>query len=102
SSNANTSEAFWSQISLLRKEIEEDIDEEVKTNLVVYLRKFNTQQRQLLAQLERTIVRQGDRVVQAVNEGPHDRIYDKELRQVWKDMGMATTRTHHRICAHIT
>ncbi|ESK90786.1 hypothetical protein Moror_4058 [Moniliophthora roreri MCA 2997] len=84
---SNTPGAFWSQISQLRKELEEDIDEEVKTNLVVYLRKFNAQQRQLLAQLERAIVRQGDRVVQAVNEGPHDRIYDKELRQVWKDMG---------------
>ncbi|EEB96812.1 hypothetical protein MPER_03984, partial [Moniliophthora perniciosa FA553] len=48
---------------------------------------FAEQQRQLVLQLELTIVRQGDRVVEAVRGGPHDRIHDKELRQIWKEMG---------------
>ncbi|KAK7047652.1 hypothetical protein VNI00_006420 [Paramarasmius palmivorus] len=82
-----TSEATRAQIKWLRKELDEDVDEEVKINLVVYLRKFDAQQRQLLAQIELAIVKQGDRVVEAVTGGPHDRIHDKELRQVWKDMG---------------
>ncbi|KAI3609271.1 hypothetical protein WG66_010510 [Moniliophthora roreri] len=74
-------------LKVLKRELESDVDEDVKNNMSVFLRKFTEQQRQLVVQLELAIVRQGDRVVEAVRRGPHDRIHDRELRQIWKEMG---------------
>ncbi|KAK7047646.1 hypothetical protein VNI00_006414 [Paramarasmius palmivorus] len=75
------------ELQALKKELENDVDIDLKNNVATFLRKFIEQQRQLVVQLERTIVREGDRVVSAVREGPHDRILDEELREIWKEMG---------------
>ncbi|KAK1220821.1 hypothetical protein PQX77_016392 [Marasmius sp. AFHP31] len=74
------------RVQRLKEDLEQDVDEEVSKNSITFLRKFDEQQRQLVA-IERSVIKQGDRVVQAVREGAHDRIHDKELREIWKEMG---------------
>ncbi|KAJ8088905.1 hypothetical protein PM082_014151 [Marasmius tenuissimus] len=70
----------------LKHDMELDIDESIRQNRIVFDRKFKEQRRQLEA-LEQTVIKQGDRVVHAVQEGPHDKIIDEELRAIWKEMG---------------
>ncbi|KAG7087297.1 hypothetical protein E1B28_013275 [Marasmius oreades] len=74
------------EIKQLKEELAKDVDAEVKQNQATFLRKLQEQQRQLLV-IERTVVKQGDRVVREVHRGPHDRIHDEELRSIWKEMG---------------
>ncbi|KAE9399207.1 hypothetical protein BT96DRAFT_702221 [Gymnopus androsaceus JB14] len=73
-------------ISNLKEELAVNIDDDLKKNLQVFNRKFDEQQR-LLQHIEETVIRQGSRVISAFREGPHDRIYDPELRAIWKEMG---------------
>ncbi|KAJ4481285.1 hypothetical protein J3R30DRAFT_3287521 [Lentinula aciculospora] len=70
----------------LKEELQVDIDDDLKKNMEVFKRKLDVQQ-QLLLQIEDTVVRQGDRVVSVIREGPHYRIHDLELRAIWKEMG---------------
>ncbi|KAK1231089.1 hypothetical protein PQX77_005806 [Marasmius sp. AFHP31] len=70
----------------LKRELELNADEEIQRNMSVFNRKFDVQQRQLLA-LERTVVQQGDRVAGLIQEGSHNRIIDEEMRAIWKEMG---------------
>ncbi|KAJ7079549.1 hypothetical protein B0H15DRAFT_787858 [Mycena belliarum] len=55
----------------------------------LFVRKLHAQQRQLEA-LEYTVIQQGDRVVHflstALREGPHERVRDKQIRALWKEM----------------
>ncbi|KAG7087294.1 hypothetical protein E1B28_013272 [Marasmius oreades] len=74
------------EIKQLKEELAKDVDEEVNQNQDVFIRKFQEQRRQLLV-IELTVIKQGDRVVREVHSGPHDRIYDEELRGIWKEMG---------------
>ncbi|THV00763.1 hypothetical protein K435DRAFT_963848, partial [Dendrothele bispora CBS 962.96] len=53
---------------------------------IIAFRKFREQERQL-KNIEKTVVKQGDRVVAAIREGAHDRVHDPELRAIWKEMG---------------
>ncbi|KAJ7682935.1 hypothetical protein B0H17DRAFT_52677 [Mycena rosella] len=51
-----------------------------------FARKLHEQQRQLVA-LEHTVIRQGDRVIFAMGQGPHKRVQDPHIRALWKEMG---------------
>ncbi|THU79583.1 hypothetical protein K435DRAFT_697508 [Dendrothele bispora CBS 962.96] len=73
-------------VALVKEELNEDVDDVLKQNLKTYLRKFREQERQL-KNIEKTVVKQGDRVVAAIREGAHDRVHDPELRAIWKEMG---------------
>uniref|UniRef100_A0A0W0FDP9 Uncharacterized protein n=1 Tax=Moniliophthora roreri TaxID=221103 RepID=A0A0W0FDP9_MONRR len=94
--SSTTSKDMQNQVTLLRKDMEEDPDQGVQANQDVYLRKLNAQeqkfrelseqQKKYFERLEQVVVQQGDRSVEEANKGPHDRIYDKELRKVWQDM----------------
>ena len=61
----------------LKKDLEESIDVAVEKNMEVFSRKLEMQQRQLREEVERVVVRESDRVIQAVSGGPHDRIIDR-------------------------
>ncbi|KIK58948.1 hypothetical protein GYMLUDRAFT_262272 [Collybiopsis luxurians FD-317 M1] len=73
-------------INDLKEELQVDIDSDLKKNMVVFRRKLDEQRRQL-QQIEDTVVRQGNRIVDEVHKGPHNRIHDPELREIWKEMG---------------
>ncbi|KAJ3809510.1 hypothetical protein F5876DRAFT_43739 [Lentinula aff. lateritia] len=79
------------EVNQLKQELQLDVDDDLKKNMAVFKRKLDEQQRQL-QQIENTVITQGDRVISVVREGPHDRIYDPELRAIWKEM--ARTRGH--------
>lgn len=86
----------------LKQELQLNVDEDLKKNMQVFGKKLDEQRRQL-KQIEDAVVLQGNRVITAIREGPHDRIYDpvslcvvshaealltdhQELRAIWKEM----------------
>jgi hypothetical protein len=61
----------------LRTEIFEDPDAAVEKNQTVYFRKFEAQKRQIIDELTSVVKREGDRVIQEIKAGPHERILDR-------------------------
>ncbi|KAF9064589.1 hypothetical protein BDP27DRAFT_153111 [Rhodocollybia butyracea] len=80
------------------KDIEEDIDQILMGN-----RDFDLKFEAMKAQLEEvrdTVKHESDRVIDAVLSGPHDRIIDKDIHQVWKDMGWKrSVKARHLVLA---
>lgn len=60
----------------LKEDLHTDPDDAIKDNMAVFSRKFEIQKRQIVEELTRVIRREGDRVINAVTSGPHDRIVD--------------------------
>lgn len=60
----------------LRHEIRANPDEAIEKNSDLFDRKFDIQRRQIVEDIERTVNREGDRIILAVTAGPHDRIVD--------------------------
>ncbi|KAI9438361.1 hypothetical protein H4582DRAFT_257215 [Lactarius indigo] len=71
----------------LRTEIFEDPDAAVEKNQVVYFRKFEAQKRQIIDELTFVVKRESDRVIQEMKGGPHDRIRDRTIYDIWTEMG---------------
>lgn len=65
----------------LQREIRANPDEAIEKNSDVFDRKFDIQRRQIVEDIERTVNREGDRIILAVTAGPHDRIVDP----VWQE-----------------
>ncbi|KZP16060.1 hypothetical protein FIBSPDRAFT_66010 [Athelia psychrophila] len=66
----------------LKTELNQDVDEGLEKNMVVFRRQLDVQTRQL----EDIVIREGDRVIAAVTSGPHERILDPDLQTIWKEM----------------
>jgi len=60
----------------LQCEIRANPDEAIEKNCDLFDRKFDIQRRQIVEDIERTVNREGDRIILAVTAGPHDRIVD--------------------------
>ncbi|KAH9171881.1 hypothetical protein EDB89DRAFT_1851867 [Lactarius sanguifluus] len=71
----------------LRMDIFEDPDAAVEKNQVVYFRKFEAQKRQIIDELTFVVKRESDRVIQEMKGGPHDRIRDRTIYDIWTEMG---------------
>ncbi|KAI9438360.1 hypothetical protein H4582DRAFT_1815080, partial [Lactarius indigo] len=71
----------------LRTDIFEDPDAAVEKNQVVYFRKFEAQKRQIIDELTFVVKRESDRVIQEMKGGPHDRIRDRTIYDIWTEMG---------------
>ena len=54
-----------------------DPEEAVAANLPSFERKLEILQRQIVDETEKVVVRESDRVIEAVIAGPHDRLLDK-------------------------
>ncbi|PIL29997.1 hypothetical protein GSI_07908 [Ganoderma sinense ZZ0214-1] len=70
----------------LKAELLNDPDIAIANNLESFERKFMMQQTELAAEMRRIIHHQGDLIISAVTAGPHDRIIDPDLRNIWKEM----------------
>ncbi|KAF9644578.1 hypothetical protein BDM02DRAFT_3074100, partial [Thelephora ganbajun] len=70
----------------LQQEINSDPDEAIEKNAEFFDRKFDIQRRQIVEDIARTVNREGDRIISAVTAGPHDRIVDPDIYNIWKDM----------------
>ena len=81
-----------SQVLIKTKDLQKDVlDDTIKelkkkanstlrdeqTNMELFDRKFVMQARRITEEVERVVVRESDRVIEAVTSGPHDRIIDK-------------------------
>lgn len=73
-------------VESLRAEFSENLDHVLEKNLEIFNRKFEIQKRQISEDLERIVARASDRIIAAVTEGPHDRILDTDMHNIWKNM----------------
>ncbi|KAH9950295.1 hypothetical protein B0H21DRAFT_565923 [Amylocystis lapponica] len=72
----------------------------IKNNFETFERKFAMQQRQIAEELNRVITRESDRVIETVTSGPHDKIIDRDLYTIWKEMGWrGSVKTRHFVLA---
>ncbi|KAI9464116.1 hypothetical protein BJY52DRAFT_1166045 [Lactarius psammicola] len=71
----------------LRTIIFEDPDAAVEKNQTIYFRKFGEQTRQISDKLKSVVERGTDRVIQEIKGGPHDRIRDRTIHEIWTEMG---------------
>ena len=60
----------------LRSELKEDVEMAMEKNSHTFSRKFEMQRKQIVDELTKAIHREGDRIIDAVTAGPHDRIID--------------------------
>jgi hypothetical protein len=60
----------------LRKDLRADPEEAIKKNMDAFALKFKMQQDRILEKMEEAARREGDRVIEAIGAGPHDRITD--------------------------
>ncbi|KAJ7616828.1 hypothetical protein DFH06DRAFT_1238529 [Mycena polygramma] len=74
-------------IAALRKEYREDISGIIQENLESYSKRFAMGLDDLGKDLGNKIQHQGDRLIQYLRGGPHQRIKDKMVFHVWKDQG---------------
>lgn len=63
-------------IEELRLELREDVEVAVERNTETFTRKFDMQRRLVVDELSRVVHREGDRIIDAITGGPHDRIID--------------------------
>jgi hypothetical protein len=60
----------------IQHEIRDDPTEAIEKNAESFNRKFDIQRRQIQEDIERTVRREGDRIISAVTAGPHEHIID--------------------------
>ncbi|TBU55048.1 hypothetical protein BD310DRAFT_934540 [Dichomitus squalens] len=73
-------------LAVVKQELFDSPELAIKKNLEVFERKFKMQQRELAEEMRRMVHHEGDRVIEAITSGPHDRIIDPDIHEIWKDM----------------
>ena len=63
--------------------------------------KFALYQRQLQDELSRVMRDESSRIIDELNRGPHDKIKDKELREIWKEMRESKRHSQTQLNDHI-
>ena len=63
-------------LAVVKQELFDSPELAIKKNLEVFERKFKMQQRELAEEMRRMVHHEGDRVIEAITSGPHDRIID--------------------------
>ncbi|OJT06673.1 hypothetical protein TRAPUB_2476 [Trametes pubescens] len=58
----------------------------IQKNLVFFARKFAIQQRELVREMTEVVKYECERVIAELRGGPHERIIDPDLSEIWKDM----------------
>ncbi len=64
------------ELAVVKQELFDSPELAIKKNLEVFERKFKMQQRELAEEMRRMVHHEGDRVIEAITSGPHDRIID--------------------------
>ncbi|TFK80520.1 hypothetical protein K466DRAFT_558955 [Polyporus arcularius HHB13444] len=77
---------YAQELQLLKAELNQNPLVAIRNNLESFERKFLILQRELIDEMRKFVVREGDRVISTVLSGPHDRINDPDLYEIWKDM----------------
>ncbi|KAI0645299.1 hypothetical protein C8Q79DRAFT_1011379 [Trametes meyenii] len=74
------------EVTRLMRDLADEPAVAIKKNSVWFERKFRIQQREIVDQMTKVVVHQGDRVINSVLAGPHERILDPDMYEIWKDM----------------
>ncbi|GJJ12736.1 hypothetical protein Clacol_006981 [Clathrus columnatus] len=84
----------------LLEDLTTSIDDSLKENFTTFQRKFEIQQRQLKEELTLVVQRESDRVIGALTSGPHDKILDKDVFELWKEMNWrGSIKSRHFVLA---
>ncbi|KAI0708178.1 hypothetical protein C8T65DRAFT_211601 [Cerioporus squamosus] len=73
-------------LTIVKEELFDSPELAIRKNLDIFERKFKMQQRELTEEVKRVIHHEGDRVIEAVTSGPHERIIDPDIHAIWKEM----------------
>ncbi|KAJ7248435.1 hypothetical protein C8J57DRAFT_1358239 [Mycena rebaudengoi] len=89
-----------SNLEELKEDLHLDPDAAMEKNSIIFGRKLEVQKRQIVDELTRVVEREGDRVISQVLAGPHDKILDPDIFQLWKMMGWrGSVKTRHFVMA---
>lgn len=64
------------EIQELLQEVEEKPEAAIKKNSGLFGRKFEIQKKQVQEEVSKAVQREGDRIIKALNAGPHEKILD--------------------------
>ncbi|KAG8821313.1 hypothetical protein FRC18_011380 [Serendipita sp. 400] len=84
----------------VKQSLKEDVDKSLTANFTVFEKKLELQRAQLVSAMDRIVQRESDRVLSAITSGPHDRVVDKDLHLIWKEMGWkSSVKARHFVLA---
>ncbi|KAG8826888.1 hypothetical protein FRC17_008058 [Serendipita sp. 399] len=84
----------------IRKDLKEDIEDALRNNFGIFEKKLVLQQQDFAVKVENVVVRESDRTIATIMAGPHDRVKDKDLHKLWKEMGWKTSvKARHFVLA---
>ncbi|KAM5533024.1 hypothetical protein V8D89_013292 [Ganoderma adspersum] len=73
-------------LAVVKQELFDSPELAIRKNLEVFEHKFEMQQRVLAEEMRQVVHHEGDRVIEVVTSGPHDRIVDPDIHEIWKEM----------------
>ncbi|KAH9955358.1 hypothetical protein BC827DRAFT_878060 [Russula dissimulans] len=89
-----------SNVCDLRNDIFEDPEAAVEKNLTLFALKFEAQKNQIVDELTRVMERECDRVIREVKGGPHERILNSMIHEIWTEMGWrGSVKARHFVLA---
>lgn len=68
--------AFAAELRVLGRELADMPVTAMRKNMKIFERKFRMQQREIMEEMKKVVVHEGDRVISSVLAGPHERIID--------------------------
>ncbi|TRM70480.1 hypothetical protein BD626DRAFT_449032 [Schizophyllum amplum] len=78
-----------SHVFYLKKKLQDDLDESLEENSQRFLGKLKAMKDDMIGALEnveKSVHRESDRIIDEMHRGPHARIKDKEIHELWQDM----------------
>ncbi|KAI0829941.1 hypothetical protein BC628DRAFT_1501118 [Trametes gibbosa] len=74
------------EVGTVREQLSDTIEAVVGKNLETFERKFTIQERRVAEEMESIVRNESDRVIESVLTGPHTRIQEHIIREVWMEM----------------
>ncbi|TCD61202.1 hypothetical protein EIP91_008790 [Steccherinum ochraceum] len=83
----------------LRRDLTKDLGRILEENRSTFEHKFDAQQVQI-ERVRDTVVKEGDRIINTMLSGPHERIVNRDIYSVWKENHWKTSvKAHHLVMA---
>ncbi|KAL1665576.1 hypothetical protein GGF50DRAFT_113998 [Schizophyllum commune] len=83
----------------LKRELQESLGESLERNLTQFLGKLRALRDEVIGAIqnvETSIHREGDRVIADLTKGPHERILDQDIHELWREMHWRySVKAHH-------
>jgi len=84
----------------LKEDLLEDLDTATEKNMKAFSQKMDIQTRHIEEEIDRITRRESNRVIAALTSGPHDKVDDYHVRQIWKNMGWkGSVKARHFVIA---